>query len=94
MKIKASLTFIKQHAMKSRYFHEKSNTGQDKYFIGNEEESFKDLTTLTLMAKGQVCFVDSRCQRLGELSVAVSTVQRTDKRGNENFQLVSLSVQR
>ena len=78
MKIKASLNLNKHHAMKSRYFHEKSNTGQAKYFIGNEEESFRDLTALILTAKGQVRFVDSRCQRLGERSLAVSTVQRTE----------------
>ena len=94
MKIKAFLSLINHHALKSRYFHKKSNTGQDYYFIGNKEESFKDPATSILSAKEQVCFIDSRCQRLRELSFAVSTIQRTDKRGNGNFQLVSLSTQR
>lgn len=94
MKIKASLSLIKHHAINSRNAHEKNDTDQDYYFTGNEEKSFKYLTTLILTAKKEVCFVDSCLHRLGELSLAVSIVQRTDKTGNKNFQLVSLSVQR
>jgi hypothetical protein len=35
----------------------------------------KFLTTLILTAKGQVCFIDSCCHRLGELSLAVILVK-------------------
>ena len=58
------------------------------------KEHIQHLTTLILTTKKKVCFVDSRLRRLQELSLAVSIVQRTDKRGNENFQLVVLSAQR
>jgi hypothetical protein len=92
MKIKAFLSLMKHHAMKSRYFHEKSDAGKAQYFTGNEEESFRDLITLILTAKEQVCFIDLQCHRLEELSLAVSPVQRTDTRGKENCQPGSLSI--